>query len=505
MSVAKIKAHFANWREWEPNPIVVKELRQAVRSWSVTGALLLFLLLLFVVTMIFLASMEAGTGGGQQMGATLFGIFLVVLAGSSLIFIPLYVAIRIMAERQHNNPDLIYVTTLSPNRIIFGKFLCGAYMAVLFFSACLPFMAFTNLLRGVDLPTIFFMLLVLFLLVCAINQVAIFLACLPVNRALKTLFIVGAFFQSLFLIGSLSFSFMMMVHSGIGALMFRHEFWVNFGASLGLGLAITGLFFVLSAALISPVSANRALPVRRYVTLLWLFSGVVMFGWAWEAKNFDILLPWASFALILMAYSILVVISNSDDLSLRVRRDIPQSPIKRACAFLFFNGAAGGLVWVAIICLFTCAIAAVISQLALSPKPPIRAAHDSWWHFVEYSVPLIIYLFAYSLTALFIQRKFFPQRPPKLAGLIAVLMVGAWSIIPNFILFFLNRLSWNSVESLQLGNVLNVAALRDDTYLRSHLLFASCWLIIAVVINARWFGHQVKNFSPIPSQPPVIG
>ena len=83
---------------------------------------------------------------------------MVILAGASVFFIPLYVGIRVAVERQENNPDLLYVSTLSPARIIRGKFLCGAYMALLFFSACMPFMAFTNLLRGVDLPTVFFIL-----------------------------------------------------------------------------------------------------------------------------------------------------------------------------------------------------------------------------------------------------------------------------------------------------------------------------------------------------------
>ena len=40
----------SNWRTWEPNPIVVKELRQAVRSWAVTGMLLLFLAVLVFLT-----------------------------------------------------------------------------------------------------------------------------------------------------------------------------------------------------------------------------------------------------------------------------------------------------------------------------------------------------------------------------------------------------------------------------------------------------------------------
>ncbi|MEJ0091564.1 MAG: hypothetical protein WDM80_17685 [Limisphaerales bacterium] len=48
-----------------------------------------------------------------------------------MIFIPLYLGIRIAVERVDSNPDLLYISTLTPGRIIRGKFFCGAYMAVL--------------------------------------------------------------------------------------------------------------------------------------------------------------------------------------------------------------------------------------------------------------------------------------------------------------------------------------------------------------------------------------
>src|SRR6202042_2905139 len=139
--------------------------------------LLLFLIILFVVSVAFLVFQSFDVDPDVRMGGAMFSAFVCILAGASVFFIPLYVGVRVAAERQENNPDLFYVSTLSPARIIRGKFLCGAYMALLFFSACMPFMAFTNLLRGVDLPTVFFILFYLFLVVCVAIMVAIFLAC----------------------------------------------------------------------------------------------------------------------------------------------------------------------------------------------------------------------------------------------------------------------------------------------------------------------------------------
>ena len=49
--LSSLKSHFTNWRNWEMNPIVIKELRQGVRSWTVTGMLMLFLVVLFIASL----------------------------------------------------------------------------------------------------------------------------------------------------------------------------------------------------------------------------------------------------------------------------------------------------------------------------------------------------------------------------------------------------------------------------------------------------------------------
>jgi hypothetical protein len=498
MKIIGIKNHFSNWREWELNPIVIKELRQAVRSWAVTGMLLLFLTVLFITSIGFLVTQSFDVNENMQLGGTMFSSFMVILAGASIFFIPLYIGVRVAAERQENNTDLLYVSTLPPARIIRGKFLCSAYVALLFFSACMPFMAFTNLLRGVDLPTVFFILFYLFLVVCAANMIAIFFACLPMSRPFKILLVIYGFFQSFGLIAPLVGISFNLMRSGIGAMMAGRDFWIGTLTFVGVVLAITGLFFVLSVALISPPSANRARPVRIYVTVIWLLGGLLSFGWVARTGAADRMLAWTYPTFAVMMLALLVTISNSDQLSLRVRRTIPQSRLKRLFAFIFFNGAAGGLVWVAMILVATFLLAGQI-KLAF-PKSIIASGESGQWF-----ATATAYAFAYALTALFIHRKFLSKRPPKLTGLIAVLLAAACGIAPSIALFFLNRLSWKSVDQLQLGNVFNVTSLRDDGQRLYHLYFAIGWLLLMLVANAKWFLQQVGNFHPPPLEaPPVL-
>ena len=509
----KIKSHFVNWREWELNPIVVKELRQAVRSWAVTGMLLLFLSVLFIASLGFLISQSFSVDGNMGLGGTMFSVFAVILAVASILFIPLYVGVRVAAERQENNPDLFYVSTLSPARIIRGKFFCGAYVAVLFFSACMPFMAFTNLLRGVDLPTVFSILFYMFLTVCAANMIAIFFACLPLSRPFKILIALGGFFASFWLIVPVVMLSFRMMGMGVGTMMGAHVFWIETITKIGIGALVTGLFYVLSVALISPPSVNRALPVRLYLTIIWLLGGVLSLAWVWQIKEPRAIAIWTVATFVLMILSLVVVVSNSDQLSLRVRRDIPASRLKRAFAFLFFNGAAGGLLWVAIVVALTLVVTLEIFLYGDSwfPKSPSAYAGSmtsgSTTDFITTSATTLAYAFDYALTALFIHRKFFPKRSPKLVGLLAVLIAAGWAMFPSLILFFLNELTWKSVEGLQLGNAFNVfSSLRESHELSLHLWFSTGWLALVILLNASWFFRQAKSFRPLNNvePPPVI-
>jgi hypothetical protein len=494
----KLKAHFLNWREWELNPVVIKELRQSVRSWAVTGMLLLFLVVLFCTALTFLITQSFELSVNQRLGGQIFQVFTGILTGASLLFIPLYVGIRLAAERQDSNLDLLYITTLTPSRIIRGKFLCGAYMTVLFFSACMPFMAFTNLLRGVDLPTVAFILLCLFLVVCVMIQVAIFLACLPVSKLFKVLIGLAGLAAMFPVTAMVTAGFFQMMRSGVGSMMGGARFWTISLTVTGLVLAAVVLLYLLSVALISPLSANRALPLRGYLTGIWIAGFVACGYWAFKMRNAQLILPWVIITLVIMAVALVVVISNQDQLSLRVRRKIPASSAKRALAFLFYNGAAGGLVWISLIVTLT----VVTAWVALHLLP-------EWRHGFTTMVPenldafdieigaTVLYGFAYALTALFIHRQFLARRSPKLAGIFFVLLPAIWALLPNVALFFTNRLSFRAMEATQLGNVFNLLSVRDRDQRIAHLICATAWFVLALILNARWFSRQRKQFRPL--------
>jgi hypothetical protein len=493
MTITGIKSHFAGWRRWEMNPVVVKELRQAVRSWAVTGMLMLFLVVLFITTVVFLIEESFQLSSNLQVGGEIFLSFMTILAAASILFIPLYTGIRMAAERQENNNDLLYISTLSPLRIIWGKFICGAYITLLFFSACMPFMAFTNLLRGVDLPTVFFVLAYLFVVVCAANQLAIFVACLPVTRPFKVLLALGEFVMSFWIIGIVVFSSSEMMRSGIGSMMARGTFWMTTASIGGIIVMFGGLLFVLSVTLISPPSANRALLPRIYVTVILISGGLLAREWARYERRPEAVYIWMVLATYISIGALIATVSNSDQLSRRVRRRIPKFRLLRALAFLFFNGAAGGLVWVTGLVLLTYLAAITNSDYGATPS---AFGWDAYSSFLEIYPALLIYAFAYSLTGLYIHRRFLSRRPAKLAGVIALVLGSVVAVGPEIVLFFTNQLSWRAFQHVQPGNAANLFAVTTSEDRMAHLYVASAWLAIALVVNARWFFAQLRSFRP---------
>ena len=103
------------------------------------------------------------------------------------------------------------------------------------------------------------------------------------------------------------------MRSGVGVTMSEPNFWIGTISVVGVGAGLVGLFYVLSVALISPPSANRALPVRIYITVIWLLGGALSIAWMLRTSKTETIFVWAYITFALMIFSLLVTISNSDD------------------------------------------------------------------------------------------------------------------------------------------------------------------------------------------------
>jgi hypothetical protein len=487
--------------EWALNPVVIKELRQAMRSWFITGSLLLFLSALLIFMVIYLVNSTIRSAAVNAIGREAFWFLLAILTGACAFFIPVYTGTRLALERREDNLDLLYVTSLSPHRIILGKMLCGVYLVLLLFSASLPFILLTNLLRGIDLRTIVLSLGFLFAYVCLILELAILIGCLRVSALFKALLGLLALWPLAGMTAAFTMSFAAR-GSGMSPV-------AVFGTpSFRVGTVVVVLFLaalvwlhLCSVALISPRSMNRAFPLRLYSTWVWLGSGVYCVYESFRLSSADAMIGWLLFGLVLGTVALVVGVSSDDPLSFRIRRQIPRSRDLRALAFPFFSGAGSGVLWALGLVAATLGIGLWMfnrhQEWVASGKTAVTALDLG---FMLKFVGTGVYICAYLLTGLFIQRRFFSRRKPVLAGIIGFAIPTAFALGPMLLLFLADRLSWRVLEELQLGNVFNLLAVDPGDWTHPHFLFSGAWWATALALNAAWFVRQWRAFQPLESQ-----
>jgi hypothetical protein len=134
------------------NPIVVKELRQGLRTrvfWLSFGAMLLACLVVALVAFAANQNDEFAFDGNKY-----FLAFFVCLGLVHFFIIP-YTAYRSLSrEREDETWVLLTLTGLGPRSILRGKLGSFLVQAALYASAATPFMLFSYFLNGIDLPTI---------------------------------------------------------------------------------------------------------------------------------------------------------------------------------------------------------------------------------------------------------------------------------------------------------------------------------------------------------------
>lgn len=483
-------ARFSDWL----NPIVVKELRQAVQSRFVVAALLVLLAIQIVAVGIYLITAGDPTSNfdaGRQVFMILFGIML----GVSMLFVPLYTGVRLLSERSETNLDLLFVTTIKPRSIIGGKLMAAVTLTILIFSACLPFLTFTYFLRGIDLPSMLVALTLGFVVIIVSSQIAILVACLPVNRAFK--FMIGLAMLVIFLVGysaTLAFTSDVILR-GTGSTIGDANFWQWVGILALVFCGLLGSFFVLSVALIMPLSANRALPVRLFLTTVWIISGAAAVLGSWVEATHDPLFFWQASFNAIFAISLFAAVSERDMPGRRVLRDVPRFGLKRTMSFFFFSGSASGLAWATVMTTVTYVVCWIWWRLF-----PDFSNTDDLIEVTRWFTVMNLFLFCYVMTGALLRRHLLTRVGVDLTWLIGVALVGIGSSVPFLIgmLFFVNNVNWWQTDYGRwlVGNpfVWDIEAHRG-----LYLSVGVIWAVLVIAFNLHWFIDRVRMFSRVDS------
>jgi len=479
------------------NPVVVKEFRQAVRSRLVIAVLLLFLLINLAVLGGYLAlSPQAATSadGGRNVFAFLVSVLFITCLG----FVPLYTGARLSLERNDVNSDLLFITTITPGAMIRGKYLTAMALTLLIFSACMPFLVFTYLLRGIDLPTIFYVLAIGFLSCSAANAVGVLAGSVPGSWFGRFLLAVGLLIVLLYsivlILSWISFS---MMFGGFGP-MVGPQFWATFGTWVLMIAMGIGLFHVFSVALISPKAANRMLVPRLYVTVCWAVTGIVTGLWCWYQGSSNDLEPWTLTCSTVFAGLAVLALGERDTWSRRVQRTIPENRLLRLGAFLFYTGSAGGILWCTLLFGATLVVGLGLSEMNSSWR---AGSGRDLYECCTYAALFYGYVLCYCLTAAFLRLVVLKKAPTIYLPLTAILLGIALCLGPYLVGFFAANLEYWRYDSTSylMASPVILSTLHEhpETVVGP---FLCGWIALCLVASARWFIGQWRRFVPVRAQ-----
>lgn len=327
------------------NPILVKEARQALKSRQFVVTFMLLLLIAWLVSAIGVTlagpAIEYGSPGRY------FVMFFVFVLQFAVHFIVPFTAFRSMqVENELSTFELLSISNLSPKSIVLGKLGSAVVQVFLFYSAIAPFIAFTSLLQGFDLPnTVFLLVANLFwsIFACLFSIMLSALSHAKQWATLNTLGVLGLLFWQT--CGSFAFASTVMFES----MPFDSgEFWWG---CLAFFVAFVGFFHLLQKIAESRLtfeSDNRSTGIRLACLYLvgsqWLMMGAYAAYAATSTVSFDwsIIIPLTIMSVLFLAIMGLFAGTESDFMSRRVRRQIPKTTLTALWKALLLPGGARG-------------------------------------------------------------------------------------------------------------------------------------------------------------------
>ncbi len=469
------------------NPILVREMRQAVQNRFIFSLLsVLLIVLLAVMSYFVLFSTPDGCLIIDSYVITAHEIFIILVGFfvcSSVISVPVYISIRTVKERIEKNTDLVLISAIKPGIIVRGKLFAGLLITLLLFSVCLPFMTVTYLLSSVNLLSAFVVIAMTFTVVA----IATLISSIEDNKQRNLTYqglaaIIGTAFFCLITI----FVGVIVFMNGIGSTPGSWIFWADASFVLILAVVLTGLFYVISVTAITPPSANRSLGIRLYTFSAWLTTGVISFVRAYYFKSSEIK-TWFTCSVIIIGIGLLLYsVSEKEEQSPRVARTIPYGKIKRTAAFFFYSGTANGIACSLVMTGLTfCAF-----FFGHSFVHPLFKGYDNELYM---TTGLFLYNYCFSISGLLIRRKFLRKvvQPKNTVAIVIALYIASF-IIPIIVAILYGYGLEETSDMLFFGFIMFA---RDKE--RPELITAGIWAAVVTILSLPWFIQQVRRFVPL--------
>lgn len=430
------------------NPILVKEARQAMKSRQFVVTFSLLLVCGWLWTMVYVVSglpaiYYAPVGPGALMG------YFAILSVPLLIVVP-YASFRSLAgEWEDGTFELLSITTLSARQIVTGKLASAVLQMMVYYSALAPCIAFTYLLRGIDIITVALFLGYSFVAALFLSAFGLMVATVTRVRHWQVLLSVVLVMLLLVFTFMWNVSFLTFLSEGGTLPLDQSAFWIAHVCGLTFYVPALLLLLFIAAGQITFASENRSTPIR----VLLLVPHALIAGWfiyLWQRLGNE----GALYSMVLVggaywAIAGAVLTGETAELSPRALRNLPQSFLGRMLFTWFNPGSATGYVFTVLnltALLFVASIVPASGPLPtattiIAPVFRVLPAPEPWMCLTGCLLGYVAGYLGATRLILVAARHYVPVSMPA-AMLCHIIMIGGGVLLPLLIQRMLT--GWNS-------------------------------------------------------------
>ncbi|MFT5585041.1 MAG: hypothetical protein ACI9VR_002629 [Cognaticolwellia sp.] len=370
-----------NWIDDRLNPILVKEVRQALRGryFKVTYGLTLI-----AATLVGIVCLMAADNDPEIGQAYFVGIYM-CMAAAMMGLVPFQAFVAASGSGRGGRAELLQLTALRPRQIVAGRLLSSLVQSGLVLAALAPFLALSFLLPGVDLSVLVFVVVYTLIFSVCVSCVTLSASFLTENRLLRVLLMV--------ILGGFQFSLVSSAVAGVTEILRNSsdlqdvEVQVGLSVFAGVAIFIATFAFIGGTLRISHPEENRSTPLR---VLMFGFALVGMIGtymaMHWvphpEAEAFIVAYLALGFAMLLPSG---IFSGESERLGRRVQVTAPKNALVALAATPFMPGGGNGA-------LFNLVIVTLFGGFMMIFPTVEPDAGDAW-------VELFVFSFLWAVTA----------------------------------------------------------------------------------------------------------
>lgn len=328
------------------NPILVKETRQALKSRQFLITFFLLLISCWFWTLLGTASVGAYVYYRPSGHEVFFGYY-VILAIAIGMVVPYSTFRSLVGENDENTFDLLSITTLSPRQIIAGKLGSAVVQIGVYLAAVGPCLAFTYLLRGIDIFSIGFVLSYTVLGSLALSALGLLVASVATAKFLQILLSVGVIIGLFFVtVGGISLTEGILRYGGGSTPVSDPDFIVGCLFTMTLYVTSFAIAFLAAASRVTFPSENRSTALRVACMVQFLaLAGWIIFPWQDVSDDVEVASALLGFSALLWFVLGMFMTVESPQLSRRVTRQLPSKPLFRHLFFWFMPGPGTGYIF----------------------------------------------------------------------------------------------------------------------------------------------------------------